>query len=622
MAGQTLIRAEGSFPQLSAKAVRLRGYWAPLLLLTGAVFAANVNVLSAGFAWDDRALIIGNSLIRSWRHIPEFFQQSFLGMYYRPVVMASFVADYALWGLRPWGYHLTNLLLHAINTLLAFFLLVRLTQNRRLAFIAALLFAVHPAHKGVVAIADRTGILSAFFFLAALLLYVTHRQIKRKGLSLFFYGSALLSCSLAFFSKEETLALPIILFAIDYLLLNRKKPFFLVIRTIIPFFLTAAFYVFVRSIIAGAGTGLFSAFLIEPARRLVTIPAILLKYLVLLVYPIHLDYEPRVPLGWIGEPRILIALPVFMILASLALRNAKRSMAAFGFLWYLIVFLPMSNVIPIYPEAARSHLFTPIHFLYLPSVGIFLCAAAGIEAIFKITENNSRAFLLKAGASAFLCLLLFTFSVLSLQRNFIWSDELRLYQYIVKMHPENPRMRLNLGNVYLERKRVDEALDQLKQAVMLAPDVANFRNSLALAYKDKGWYDRSVEEFQQALKLDPQSLSAYINLTAVYRMKKETARAIEAASKAVELSPASALAHTNLALAYIDAGELAEAEKHLSLAIEVDPACAEAHNAMGILFARKNQYDPAKEQWSEALRIRPDLAEARENLQMLERMGL
>lgn len=595
---------------------------APVLLILGFVLIANLNVLSAGFAWDDRALIIGNPLIRTWKHVPGFFGQSFLGMYYRPVVMASFVAEYALWGLRPWGYHLTNLLLHAANSLMVFFLLSGLVRNRRMAFIAALLFAVHPAHKGVVAIADRTGILSGAFFLSTLLLYASCRRAARGRVSLLFYGGALLSCALAFFSKEETLALPLILVVMDWLLPGREHESLLSrVVPAIPFFLLAIFYVCVRSVVLGGGAGLVSSFFIEPARRLITVPAVLLDYMILLIFPFHLDYEPRTPLGWIGEPRILIALLLCIVAIMLAFRVRKRSATAFGLAWYLIVFLPMSNIIPIYPEAAQSHLFTPIHFLYLPSIGVFLCAASGIEALFLAGERHRMRFFSKAAVAVPLCGILFFFAVLALQRNFIWGDEVRLYRYIVAMHPENPRMRLNLGNVYLERGRVDDALDQLKQAVLLSPDAPMFRNSLALAYRDKGWYDRAVEELRQAIALDPQSAGSYINLATVRRMQHEPAKARAAALKAVELAPESAVAHTTLALTFMDEGDLVEAEKHLRLAVDLDPASAEAHVGLGNLFAREKQYGRAREQWQTALRLKPDLVEARDNLRKLGQMG-
>lgn len=91
-----------------------------LLLIIGFVFAANLNALSAGFVWDDRTLIIENVVIKHWDNLSTLFGQSFLGLYYRPVTMLSFALEYVVWGLKPWGFHLTNVLLHTANSLLVF----------------------------------------------------------------------------------------------------------------------------------------------------------------------------------------------------------------------------------------------------------------------------------------------------------------------------------------------------------------------------------------------------------------------------------------------------------------------------------------------------------------------
>jgi len=593
----------------------------PAVLIFGMAFIANLNVLQAGFVWDDRAIILGNPLIVSWKHLPGLFRQPFLGMYYRPVVIASFMADYQLWGFSPWGYHLSNLLLHCANALIVFFLLFRLTQNRRLAFLTALLFAVHPAHKGVVAIADRTGILSAFFFLLSLLLYLRYCQSKSKRAAITLYFGALISCAIAFFSKEETLGLPLILLVMDRLVPERRKNGLLrLLINCTPFFLLAFMYVGIRTAVLGAGTGFLSAFFIKPLARLITLPVVFLDYLLILLFPLHLDYEPRTPLGSIGEIRTLLGFLFACMGAVFAWKSRRTNATVFGLLWFLIVFLPMSNIVPIYPEAAHTHLFTPIHFLYLPSIGIFLCIAVAFD-VFLQKIGSSGVFLFSKGAVAgLLCCILFLLSLLSMKRNFIWQDELRLYRYIVQMHPENPRMRLNLGNVCLERGHVEEALKHLKEAVVLAPDLPMFRNSLALAYKEKLWLDRATEELQQALRLDPDSAGSYMNLAAVYRARKEPLPAVSAALKAVALSPSSAAARVTLGLSYMDANNFREAEDHLLLAIELDPASAEAHNSLGILYAREKRYDLARQHWEKALKLRP-LPEAIENLQMLKKMG-
>jgi Tfp pilus assembly protein PilF len=598
----------------------------PALLVFTLAFVSNVNALSAGFLWDDRALVVENIYIKQWSTLPALFTQPFLGMYYRPVVMVSFALDYALWGLKPWGFHLTNLLLHGVNSVLVLLLLKNLSRSRWIALVAALLFACHPAHKGIVNIADRTGVLSVLFFLASLVAYV---RFCRRADSRYPYALLSISwilCGFALFSKEEVVSIPLMVILLDAFMSFDGRPTLSRIRKTIyygPFFLLVAGYLWVRSIVLDVSGNAFAGLMVEPLRRLITIPAILLDYLSLFFFPFRLDYEPRTHVAEsIWEPRILLPLLILMVVAGILWRQRKsRNVALFGLLWYFITFIPMSNIVPIYPEAASSVLFTPIHFLYLPSIGVSLCVAFAIRVAFTENARGNRAASTRALATGTLCCVIFLFSLLSAARNSIWKDELRLYRYIVGMHPENPRMRLNLGNVYLERGDVDAALLQLEQAVRLEPDVASYHNSLALAYQAKGWPDKAVEQLRETLRLDPDSGMAYANLSTIYRTQGRFREAIASARKAVELLPHSAAARVNLALAYKYGGNLTEAENQFKLAIANDPDNIEAHLGLGTVYALQQQYHLARKEWEHALRISPDVQEAHENLRKLDQMG-
>jgi len=596
-----------------------------VFFLLGFACAGNLNALSAGFVWDDRALVTGNVFIKHWSTLPALFQQPFLGMFYRPVVMVSLALDYALWGLRPFGFHLTNVLLHAANSILAFAVLRRVSRSNEVAFVAALLFAVHPAHKGVVAIADRTGVLSAFFFLSSLALYIRCRSSEHGGTSIIPLAGSWVLCGLGFFVKEEIIMLPVIVMMVDAFVFDEwLRPFrFSRIARYMPFLLLAVFYLWIRARVLGSAGGMIDAFAVEPVRRLLTVPAVLVDYFLLLLFPLHMDYGPRTTLvGSPLEPRILLSLLlVLLIAAAVPFLFKKKRTELFGLLWYLVVFFPMSNVIPIYAETAGSRLFTPIHFLYLPSIGLFLCVACALEAISQGFGRNGNRRRLRRAVSASLCLVMFLFSLLSLNRNFTWKDELTFYQYVVKMHPGNHRMLVNLGNVYLERGQVDAAVTELERAVLYAPDRAAYRNSLALAYKAKGWFDKAAQQFREGLRLDPNSGMMYINLASMCRENGRIREAIAFARKALELSPDSAAARVTLGLAYQDAGNLKEAEEQFKTALEVDPGCSDAHNSLGVLYAVQERYDLARQEWEQALRISPDMVEAYDNLQRLKRMG-
>ena len=156
--------------------------WREVLLLAFAALSAvsvYVNSLGGKFVWDDRKLILDDRAIKSWRELPQIFSHDFFERneddlpygYYRPLTTVSYLADYTLWGLRPFGYHLTNVGLHALCTILVALILLRLRWPPMATAVAALLFAIHPIHTENVAwIAGRTDLL-AFFFCALTLLF-------------------------------------------------------------------------------------------------------------------------------------------------------------------------------------------------------------------------------------------------------------------------------------------------------------------------------------------------------------------------------------------------------------------------------------------------------------------
>ncbi len=594
------------------------------LLIVGAVLIANFNALLADFVWDDRLLIVANSSIKNLDGLPALLSKPFLNVYYRPVVMLSFALEYAVYGLRPWGFHLTNVLLHATNAALVFLLLDRIVRFRRVALMAALLFAVHPANKAVITINDRTGLFAALFFLSSLILYLEHRRTEDGMRSALQYAASCVLFALGLFSKEEALTLPLMLVLVDSLKLGAGKSLSLAGRAAryLPFFLLTIFFFWVRGRVIDADAGIMEAFMTEPALRLMTVPSILVDYLLTLLAPININYDPRIPLATsIFQMRILVPIlalaGVACAIPALVLKAKKE---AFGALWYFVVFAPMCNIVPIYPDVAHVELTTPVRYLYLPSVGAFLVAALVFERLLG-SAGKKRAGLdpRRAAVPAF-CLLIFLFSLLSINRNTLWKDEALFYRSIIALQPDNHRIRFNLGTVYMQRKKLDAAAEQLGRAVTLAPDRAEYRNTLALVYEARGLPGRAVEELEHAVRLDPDSAMAHANLAATYRKLDRIAEAIVAGERAVDLAPSSLAARVNLGRAYAAAGEVSLAETHLNAAIELNPESAEAHYSLGAVYASTNRYSLARREWETALRIRPDMAGVRERLRELENM--
>ena len=176
--------------------IRSAWFWA-VASLVGLVLFLYWPVLGYEFVnWDDPWYVINNPLIRSW-HPSNLFQiaTQVAIKNYAPVTMFSYLVDHTLWGLRPGGYHLTNLLLHTVNAVLVYFLITEISRSRFVGWVSAALFAVHPVQIETVAwVASRKGLLSGAFILASLICWLSReRTPKREGYGLLFFALALLS---------------------------------------------------------------------------------------------------------------------------------------------------------------------------------------------------------------------------------------------------------------------------------------------------------------------------------------------------------------------------------------------------------------------------------------------
>src|SRR5215471_6415667 len=196
--------------QLSSKSEReaiLRSERETILIvsaLAAVVIACYANSLGNGFVFDDLFLIPGYS--RSWN-----FSQWLATLFesYRPVRNASYAIDFLIWGRRPFGFHLTNVLIHAVNSIMVFFLVRRIAQKERIAMVAALIFAVHPIQTDAVSyISGRRDILFTLFYISAFHSYLKYREQGSKRFFVLFLGF----WALSLMSKEMAVSLPLIIF--------------------------------------------------------------------------------------------------------------------------------------------------------------------------------------------------------------------------------------------------------------------------------------------------------------------------------------------------------------------------------------------------------------------------
>ncbi|MBI5748717.1 MAG: hypothetical protein HZA00_06275, partial [Nitrospinae bacterium] len=448
-----------------------------ILIISIAIYS---NTLFNGFVYDDEFTVVNNTLIKNFSNISKLFTKEYFTtsaeMSYRPVVTFTYFLDYAIYGIKPWGYHLTNLILHAINgVILYIFLTLFITRPSSLVprlsppLLISLLFITHPVlTEAVNAISFREDLLCFLFFMSALILYIVHRSLLIAHCSKFkAFCFQLLSLSfylLALLSKEMAITFPLIIFLYEWIyggkeqspltssLLSgerdrvRGKELGSILLNLynIGYILITLFYLYLRFFLfhnpVEENIEAWSLY-----ERIITLPYLLLKYLLLLITPVSLcanyvitPVQSLISLKFIIP--IIVIIIILLMVASLFF-NLQSSIfnrqSVFGILFLLITLLPVYNLIPIANPFAER-------YLYLPSVGFVIIVGVGIHKIFTIKtsspirgEGGGEGWLLKRRNLYILtvsALILSIYSFAVIQRNRIWFDGYSLWSdTVIKM---------------------------------------------------------------------------------------------------------------------------------------------------------------------------------------------
>ncbi|MCX5886499.1 MAG: tetratricopeptide repeat protein [Proteobacteria bacterium] len=562
-----------------------------LCLLAIISFGVYANSLKGEFIWDDKELIVDNAYIKNWDHLStnltrDFFYRSQdkgkVG-YYRPVITLSYMINYAQFGLKPLGYHLTNVFFHTLTALVIYSLTFSLSGSLICSLLASLLFAVHPIHTESVSwISGRTDVIAGFFFFLAFLLYVSW---DKRG-KIFFYAGSLIAFSLALLSKEMAVTLPMVLILYDRLWhpqdLAKGK-----FRWYLPYGAVVLLYLVVRFLILKVGTGNEHIESIGRFAVWLSSGKAFLYYLGKLILPVNLNAYIMMDLS--SFPHVA-ALTGLLLLAALTFwagkQRAEQPLLSFAFLSYILTFVPLFNIIPL--NAPREvDLPMAERFLYIPSFSI--CLFFGL-----ILERNIRDRRFMAPGKwilPVLSVLLVSFFLLqTCDRNRDWQSELRFYRETVRTSPRSAIFRNNLGVIYKRHGDLSHALSEFREAIRLMPDLAQAYDNLGNFYFGTGEYQEAIHEFRNALSLDDNAAETHSNLGALYFKMGDYGKSEKEFREAVRLKPQFAEAHFNLGAIAEKTGRYEEAVQEYNLALRYKPELVPAHLNLAVIYLGK-RYD-------------------------------
>ncbi len=493
-----------------------------LIVIFGSI--SYTNSLRYPFIWDDKILIVDNPVIKDARNIPLLFQReinyrtSGESNFYRPLQMLVYTLDYVFGKLDVRLYRASSITFHIFVALMLYWLAWLIFKNTIVPFVASILFVTHPIHtEAVVYISGIADPLAAFFMLSGTVFYIKYTRSEKR---LYFYILCLLSFLLALLSKEIAIVFPLLLMAYDRIYKGKGG---ISLKRHASFLLLAALYIFLRNTILNFPV---ENIITESTTLLQRLPAVfqsLFTYIVKLLLPLDLHMEYQTVLPSITDPRVIIGMVLSILLIWAIMISAKKDKAvSFMLVWFLIQYLPISNIFPL-------NAFFAEHWIYTPSFGLFILLG---WFIFKISERRRllRIFILSS-VVAYACLN----SYLTIKQNKTWSDAGWFFKRILKYNPRSPRAHYNLGNAYGNKGNHDQAILEYTKAIELEPNYAEAYNNLGSAYGNKGNYDQAILEYTKAIELNPNLNIAYNNRAVAYYYKHEYDRTRVDVHKAGEL---------------------------------------------------------------------------------------
>jgi Flp pilus assembly protein TadD len=596
-----------------------------VVLLTIAGF---LPALSGSFLnWDDNVNFQENPTFRGPGRIGEALTSTLFG-HYIPVTRLSWILNYALGGMNPWGYHLVNVLLHAGNAGLFYFVARRLlaaaddrgaqTTRTRLDLsvggaVAALVFGLHPLRAEPVAwITGRADVLCGTFVLAATWAYLRAvdgveparpRWIAATGVAL----------AAAILSKGAALPLPVALLLLDVYPLRRltRAAAWALLREKIALFLVSLMGSVVVIYAVRHGALLTRSEEYGVAARVAVAAYSFCAYPLRFFWPAALSPLYEMPARiHLSEPRFGLAVLGFLLVSAILIFLCRRWPAGLAVWAFSVIMLaPTSLALRLGADLA------PDRYSYLSGLGLALLVGAGVPVVFaglRAQRLGRRA--LSAGLGIVIVASVGALALVTWGQVQIWRDDESLWRRALRLDPNSPSAASNLGSALRARGRLDEAVQYSERALRLKPDFPEAHLNLALARAQQGRGSDAEREFRRVLELKPRSGPAHVGLASALEGQGRLDEALAHFREAIDIEPRSSGAHNGLGVALARSGRIEDALVQFAEAARLDPGSAQAQNNLGLALVQTGKPAEAVGHFEAAISAEPEFHQARDNL--------
>ena len=525
---------------------------------------------------------------------------------WHPLTWLSLMLDVNLYGNSAVGVHFTNLALHAVNVVLLFWLLRRLTGAVWRSALVAALFGWHPAHVESVAwVSERKDVLCTGFGLLALLCYARYagegnrrqepevRSQKSEGggrepdgipgakpKASFCYGLALGCFTLGLLSKPMLVTWPVVLLVLDYWPLGRFKTGRVraLLLEKVPFLALAAAAGVVTFLVQQRTGAMVTVESLPLAARSGNAVVSYCRYLGELFWPTNLAFFYPHPHAWPAGTVVAAALFLAGLTALCWWQRRRQPYLLMGWLWYVATLVPVIGLVQVGAQAMADR------YTYIPSVGVLVMTVWGAYEL-----TRSRLWRLWAWSAAGTAALVFCLGLTRQQIGY-WRDSEALFRHATEVTQNNHIARNNLGIMLLDHGQTDEAISQFRQAIRLRPEYPDAHYNLGDALVKQGQMDEAIREFQEAIRLKPENVEAHVNLGVALDNRGQFDAAVTQYQAALRLKPDDAETLNDLGYLWVQRGEnLDQARELIEKAVRLEPENTGFLDSLGLALLKLNR---------------------------------
>ncbi|MCX6243338.1 MAG: tetratricopeptide repeat protein [Bacteroidetes bacterium] len=584
----------------------------PYLILVAAItFIVFIPSLFNGLIlWDDHSYTWESPFLRQFDFAKVFSFSTFYMGNYHPLTLLWLHLEWLIFpsgnpelfgGLNPFWFHLNNILLHLVSTVLVFKVIYELLDKKdwKTPLIAALLFGIHPMHVESVAwVSELKDVLYGALFLGAILVYI--RYLKNR--KILFLALSFILFILSNLSKGQAVTLPVLFILIDYYK-GRKLDWKAWLEKV-PFLAVSIFFGILALRAQASASALGSGQVLSFA-SIINASYGVAVYLFKAIVPVHLSAVQPYLYEGMQFPWYFYLLP-FLILGLLAfcIAAVRRSKAwLFGFLFFLIAVSVMVKLVPVGDSLINER------YTYIPYIGLFFI----MGHLFSILSEKKK---LKTALWSVLIIFFLILTVTTIQRISTWKDTGTFWNDVIHKYPEYWRGYYGMGVLSYNTSELDQAFLYADTACSKKPPAAPYMLRGALYLNHLKQPEAAVADFNKVLsfheKGSPFEIDARLSLGQIWLAKEKYDSAIKILDEAIVLSPNALQGYMLKAKALTGLKRYPEAENEYTKALQVDPGFSDGYLSRGMLYADYlAQYEKGIADFNKVLELVPGQADAR-----------